>query len=325
MITFFIVCMVSFILVLLHTPLFIRIGRKINLTGIDIHKPHKPVIPKTGGLALIVSVIASLTTYFIILDFSIEVLALICSSLIAALIGLVEDLKGEINPKIKPLMLVFAGIPILALSVYNPRPVLPFIGATRLTKIYPFLILASYPVVCNAVNSMDVLNGSVSFASIAFFTAILIVSIINRLEYPLTISFVMLAALAGFAIYNKYPSRVFVGNSGTLFIGAVMASTAIIWRIELVAIIALLPHIMNEMHVIFSMRGLKSAKQYNSRPILVEDGLITANPDKNAPLTLVRMLSAKVKVREDSLVRSISILSFYSAFLAVLTNILFMR
>ncbi|MEM4536957.1 MAG: hypothetical protein QXP92_06970, partial [Nitrososphaerota archaeon] len=88
---------------------------------------------------------------------------------------------------------------------------------------------------------------------------------------------------------------------------------------------ALLPHIMNEMHVIFSMRGLKSAKQHNSRPILVEEGWITANPDPNAPLTLVRMLSAKVKVREDILVRSISILSLYSAFLAVLTSILFMR
>ncbi|MEM3643391.1 MAG: hypothetical protein QW120_00390, partial [Nitrososphaerota archaeon] len=151
------------------------------------------------------------------------------------------------------------------------------------------------------------------------------VSIINGLEYPLMISLVMLATLAGFALYNRYPSRIFAGNSGSLFIGAVMASTAIIWRIEVVAIIALLPHIMNEMHVIFSMRGLKSAKQHNSRPILVEEGWITANPDPNAPLTLVRMLSAKVKVREDILVRSISILSLYSAFLAVLTSILFMR
>ncbi|MEM2016305.1 MAG: hypothetical protein QXF28_01740 [Nitrososphaerota archaeon] len=325
MITFLILCAVSFILIILLTPLFIRIGRMLNLTGVDIHKPHKPIIPKTGGPALVISVMASITMYLIIQGFSTEVLALIISSLIAALIGFLEDLKGEVNPKIKPLLLVFAGIPILALSVYNPRPVLPFIGVTRLTKIYPILVLASYPVVCNAVNSIDVLNGSVSFTSIAFFTAILAVSIINGLEYPLMISLVMLATLAGFALYNRYPSRIFAGNSGSLFIGAVMASTAIIWRIEVVAIIALLPHIMNEMHVIFSMRGLKSAKQHNSRPILVEEGWITANPDPNAPLTLVRMLSAKVKVREDILVRSISILSLYSAFLAVLTSILFMR
>lgn len=325
MITFFILCMASFILVMLLTPLFIRIGRRINLTGVDIHKPDKPVVPKTGGPALVISVITSLAIYFIIQGLSIEILALIYSSLVAASIGFIEDLRGEINPKIKPLLLVFAGIPILAMSVYNPRPVLPFIGATRLTKIYPFLILASYPVVCNAVNSIDVLNGSVSFTSIAFFTAILTVSIINGLEYPLMISLIILAVLAGFAIYNKYPSRIFAGNSGSLFIGALMASTAIIWRLEVVAIIALLPHIMNEMHVIFSMRGLKSAKKYGSRPILVEGGLISANPERNAPITLVRMLSAKIRIREDSLVRSISILSFYSAFLAILTNILLMR
>lgn len=325
MITLFMVSIFTLILVLLLTPLLIKAGRSLGLTGVDIHKPNKPSIPKTGGPALLIGVIAGLTLYLLVEGFSTELLALIYSSLIAALIGLVEDIKGEINPKVKPLLLVFAGIPILALSVYTPRPVLPFIGATRLTKIYPFLVLVSYPVVCNAVNSIDVLNGTISFASIAFFTAILVVSAIHGLEYPLIVSAIMLAALTGFAIYNKYPSRVFAGNSGSLFIGAVMVSTAIIGRVEVVAIIALLPHIMNEMHVIFSMRGLRSAKHYNSRPIIIENGLISANPDEKAPITLVRILSAKIKAREDSLAKSMFVLSLYSMMLAILTNILFMR
>jgi UDP-N-acetylglucosamine--dolichyl-phosphate N-acetylglucosaminephosphotransferase len=325
MITLFMVFILSLTLVILLTPLFIKIGGRLNLTGVDIHKPDKPSIPKTGGPALVIGVITGLTVYLFVQGFSTEIIALIYSSLIAALIGLIEDIRGEINPKVKPALLVVAGIPILTLSAYTPRPVLPFIGATRLTRIYPFLVLVSYPVVCNAVNSIDVLNGSISFTSIAFFTAVLIVSGIHGFEYPLTVSVIMLAALVGFTIYNKYPSRVFAGNSGSLFIGAVMVSTAIIGRIEVVAIIALLPHIMNEMHVIFSMRGLKSAKKYNSRPIIIENGLITANPDEKAPITLVRMLSAKIRAREDSLVKSISLLSFYSMMLAILTNILFMR
>ncbi len=325
MITLFMVFISTLILVLLLTQLLIKAGGRLNLTGVDIHKPNKPSIPKTGGPALVIGVVTGLIIYLLVEGFSTELVALIYSSLIAALIGLVEDIRGEINPKVKPLLLVIAGIPILALSVYTPRPVLPFIGATRLTKIYPFLILVSYPVVCNAVNSIDVLNGSISFTSIAFFTAILVVSAIHGLEYPLIVSAIMLAALAGFAIYNKYPSRVFAGNSGSLFIGSVMVSTAIIGRVEVVAIVALLPHIMNEMHVIFSMRGLRSAKQYNSRPITIENGLISANPDEKAPITLVRILSAKIKTREDSLVKSMFVLSLYSMMLAILTNILFMR
>lgn len=323
--TFIVVFSVSLILTILTVPLFIRIGRKINLVGEDIHKPDRPLIPKTGGPALIISIFTSLLLYLLLEEVSVEIVVLIFSSSIAALIGLIEDFRGEINPKVKPLLLLFAGIPILVFSTFTPRPILPFIGATRLTKIYPFLVLVSYPIVCNAVNSIDVLNGSVSFTSIAFFTAILVVSLLHRLEYPLIVSVVMIGALIGFALYNKYPSKVFAGNSGSLFIGAVMASTAIIGRVEVVAIIALLPHIMNEMHVIFSMRGLKSAKQYDSRPVIIENGLITANPDKSAPITLVRMLSAKIKIGENSLVKSLTILSFYSALLAILTDILFMR
>lgn len=314
----------SLILTILVVPLFIRVGRMINLVGEDVHKLDRPLIPKTGGPALIIGVFSGFSFYFLLEELSMEMLVLIYSSLIAAVIGLIEDFKREVDPKLKPLLLLFAGIPILLFSTYSPRPTLPFIGSTRLTRIYPVLILASYPVVCNAVNSLDVLNGSVSFTSIPFFTAILAISYIHGLEHPLIISVAMIGALTGFALYNKYPSRIFAGNSGSLFIGAVMASTAVIGRLEVAAIVALLPHIMNEMHVIFSMRGLKSAKQYNSRPIVMEGGLITANPDRSAPITLVRMLSAKIKVGEGSLVKSMSILSFYSALLAILTNTLFM-
>lgn len=325
MFIYILVFVIAFLSVMILTPFFIKLGRKINLVGVDIHKIDKPIIPKTGGLILIIGVFSSLGAYILLEELSLNILALISASFIAWTIGLIEDIRGEIDPRVKPILLLSSAIPILLLSSYSPRPELPFIGATRLTKIYPVLVLASFPIVCNAVNSIDVLNGSISFTSIAFFTAILIVSIIHQSEYPLIISTIMLATLTAFAIYNKYPSRIFAGNSGSLFIGAVMASTAIIGRMEVVAVIALLPHIMNEMYIIFSMRGLRSAKQYNSRPITIQDNLITASLDREAPITLVRMLSSKIKVREDNLVRSMSILSFYSAFLAVLTNILFMR
>ncbi|MEN2974992.1 MAG: hypothetical protein ABDH32_05370 [Candidatus Caldarchaeales archaeon] len=325
MFIYLIVFMASFISVMLFTPFFIKIGRKINLVGVDIHKPHRPIIPKTGGIVLIIGIFSSLAIYIFLEGLSLDVLALTCSSAIAWIIGLIEDLKVEINPKAKPIFLLSAGIPILLFSTYSPRPELPFIGATRLTKIYPVLAIASFPIVCNAVNSIDVLNGSISFTSIAFFTAIFIISLLHQSEFPLLVSVIMLASLTAFTIYNRYPARIFAGNSGSLLIGAVMASTAIIGRVEVAAIIALLPHIMNEMHVIFSMRGLKSAKNYDSRPIIIQDGMISANSDHKAPLTLVRILSANIKAREDNLVKSISILSFYSAFLAVLTDLAFMR
>lgn len=325
MFTHLLAATVSFVSVALITPLFMKIGLKTGLVGVDVHKVDRPVVPKSGGPVLLIGALAGLSAYPLAGEFPTEMLALTCSSVIAWIIGLVEDVRAEINPLAKPVMLVLAAAPIIVLSAYSPRLELPFVGSTRLTILYPLLVLASFPIVCNAVNSIDVLNGSLSFTSMAFFSAILAVSVLHQLEFPAAVSSVMLATLAAFTFYNKYPSKIFAGNSGSLFIGAVMTSTAIIGRVEVVAVIALLPQIMNEMYVIFSMRGIRSAKQYNSRPVNIDGGLITANLDRGAPITLVRMLSAGVKVREDSMVKSLAALSFYSAFLAVLTSLLFMR
>lgn len=314
----------AFIIVLTLTPILIRLGRRLGLVGADIHKPERPMIPKTGGLALMSGVSIAFALDASLGGPALEDIALISSALIAGAIGLVEDVRGELNPKLKPLLLILSAAPILLLGTYVPRPVLPFIGGTRLTRIYPLLVLASFPVVANAVNGMDVLNGSMAYTSITFFAAMSVIAWLRGSQDVLTFSAIMLASLLAFTIYNRYPSRVFAGNSGSLFTGAAMAAVAIIGRLEVAAIIALLPHIMNEMHVIFSMRGLKSAKSLEARPIEVSGGEITASADPEAPITLVRMLSAGVRLGENRIVGAITLLAAYSAVLAIITEILFM-
>lgn len=314
---------ISFLTVLILTPFFIKLGSRLSLTGTDIHKPDKPLIPKTGGLAIILGVSLGVVLSLLLGGGGPESIAFLLSALIAALIGFVEDVRGEMDPRLKPLLLVFCAAPILFLGTYIPRPHLPFIGGTRLTKIYPFLILAGFPIVSNAVNSIDVLNGSMAYTSITFFAATLAVAWLRGTFTSFTLSAIMLAALIAFTIYNKYPAKVFAGNSGSLFVGASMTAVAIIGRMEVAAIIALLPHIMNEMHVIFSMRGLRSAKKLRARPVEISGNELTASADRGAPITLVRILSAGIRLREPQVVMALTLLSAYSAFLAVLTEAFF--
>lgn len=315
----------SFLTVLALTPLLMRLGLKTGLTGVDIHKPEKPVVPKTGGVALIAGCGAGLILYMALGGETLQALSILLPMLIAGSIGFAEDLRGELNPKLKPLLLIPASAPILLMETYLPRPVLPFIGGTRLYRVYPVLIAASYPIVCNAVNSLDVLNGSMAYTSLPFFAAMALIAFLRGDGFTATASLTLLAALAAFLIYNSYPSRVFAGNSGSLGIGAAMASIAILGRAEVAAIIALLPHIMNEMHVIFSMGGLRSAKQLPDRPVKVEAGMLTASPSRGAPITLVRMLAARAKVREREMVRALAAVSAFAAALALLTDILFVE
>ncbi len=314
--------LLTLILVLVLTPLFIRVGFKLGLTGVDLHKLEKPIIPKTGGLAIIVGVAVAVVLYGFLGGDLVLVLAFLLPLLTAGLIGFVEDVRGEINPKLKPLLLIIPGAFLLVLGAYVPRPVLPFIGGTRLYRIYPVMVLAAYPVVCNAVNSLDVLNGSMAFTSLPFFMVSGIIAYLRGDGFILTMSLVMLAALLSFLFYNNYPSKVFAGNSGSLAVGASIASIAIIGRIEVAAIIALLPHIMNEMHVIFSIGGLKSAKTLRSRPIEIVGEMLTASKDRDAPITLTRMITAGVRAGERDVVKALAILTIFTAVLALLTDLL---
>ena len=310
----------SFLTVIAVTPLMIRLGRRIGIVGVDVHKPSKPVIPKTGGLALILGSLIALLVHML-LNWEFSSLIFLSTGLIAGFIGFLEDLRGEINPKLKPALLLLASIPILITGSYTPRPVIPFIGRTRLYKIYPILVALAYPVTCNAVNSVDVLNGSMIYTSIPFFAMSLIIAYLRGDVFILNMSMICISILIAMIPYNRYPARIFPGNSGSLFIGGLMASIAIIGRMEVAAIIALLPQIMNEMHVIFSIGGIRSAKEVKSRPVEFVNGFLTASRDRNAPITLVRLLSAGAKVSEKAMAYMMGMLAMFTAIFAILTDL----
>ncbi|MEM2188410.1 MAG: hypothetical protein QW624_02810 [Nitrososphaerota archaeon] len=302
-------------------PAAIALGRRLGITGVDVHKPWKPVVPKTGGLAIALGAAAGMLTGAYISG--IRVFApIILSCLIAAAIGFIEDLREEINPRLKPLLLVFASLPILAFEAYYPRPLIPFLGRARLYKVYPVLVMASYPIVCNAVNSVDVLNGSALLTSIPFFIMSAAIFYLRGDYHLLLLSLIFLAAAAAMLPYNMYPAKTFIGNSGSLFLGAGMTSIAVVGSIEVAAIIALIPQIMNEMYVLFSIRGIRSAKGVGKRPVVLEDGALTASRELDAPITLLRMICAGIRVDERRAVYAMALISAFAALLGFLTNLL---
>jgi UDP-N-acetylglucosamine--dolichyl-phosphate N-acetylglucosaminephosphotransferase len=64
----------------------------------------------------------------------------------------------------------------------------------------------------------------------------------------------MIGALAAFLLYNRYPSRVFPGDVGTMAIGACLAVAAIVGRIKIIAVVALIPYIINFLMYVINVR-----------------------------------------------------------------------
>ncbi len=315
--------------------------KKRKITGIDVHKLDKPVVAEMGGAGLLIGITIGCIILFFASGFlgffDYRILIFLAVIILAGIVGVIDDLK-TLGPKIKPLLTAIACIPLwlsffvseatgaLIPPPYDPRPRLPFLGRTRLTIIYHLIVPLGIAIPANAVNMLDVFNGVMPLTTIFFFIAMLIVSIIMvgagipGAELGILLSSVMLGALFAYYYFNRYPAKTFAGDTGALSVGAAIGALAIMGQLEIVAIVALLPAIMNAFFSLASIGGLLERRQMKSRPtIFREDGTLAASQASDAPLTLTRLVLAGGPLKEQNITMSIATLSLSSSILAILS------
>ncbi len=324
----------SFLICFFGTRYLISFLSLKKMTVLDYHKKGRPQIPRPGGPAIIAAVIVSELALFVLTG-SLSVLGLALVTLISGAIGIVDDLKtlGGIE---KPALLLVGGIPLLALqylfphaTVYNHHLYLPlFSTPTNIPLIYPLLILVAIPVVTNTINTIDVLNGVVpGFILIAFVTVLLGMSIRYLIGNENPVVFVsifpVIAAAIAFYWFHKLPSKIFPGDSGAMALGAAYGTIAIIGGVEVVAVIAILPAIMNSFFFLSSVKRLVEHREIKSQPTTMDANYnVAASNDPKAPVTLMRLLvSAKPKT-EKEIGNDILILTTFTSFLAILTALM---
>ncbi|MEM2760545.1 MAG: UDP-N-acetylglucosamine-1-phosphate transferase, partial [Nitrososphaerales archaeon] len=199
----------------------------------------------------------------------------------------------------------------------------PLFGTARIPILYIGLILVMISVTGNTVNSIDVLNGVVS-GFIAIASIPLIISLFMNEKFEIaSVALLMFFSAIAFYRYHKYPSRIFPGDSGALAWGAMYGAIAIVGEVEFVAIIALLPAIINSFLFLASVKRIVEHRAVRARPvILMDDYKLMASREKNAPATLVRMILANGPLPENEVTKNIFKLTAFSAGMAVLTALL---
>lgn len=302
------------------TPVVARAMKRAGITGKDVHKTSKVDIPEMGGLAIMFGLTtASIALLILFPGFIREALAFIGTVLIAGGIGIVDDLR-PLGARTKPLLTATACLPILALGTFDPYPVIPLIGRVGLTLVYPVLILVAIAVTSNAVNMMDVMNGSMpGTAAIVAAAAMVLLLALGRVAAAL-LAAGLLATMIGFYYFNRFPAKIFSGDTGSLTVGAALGALAILGRVETFMIVALIPQIMNAFYGLASVGGLRERREIHERPVrLLENGLIEANASKGAPVTLARLILAAGPMGEKGVVRVMMGLTAVSSLLALLT------
>lgn len=325
-ITFFMPLILTFI----GLPFHIRFMLKKGIFGIDVHKESKPKVAEMGGIIILISIILTSIVGILLVDNNADRLkiGMFCITvLIAGIIGFIDDLT-RLSALLKPLLLLLASVPIIASGMFSPEPVLPFVGKTRLTIVYYVLLPFIIAVPSNAVNMLDVFNGSMALATILVLVAVFFANMIifrggiQNLDLTYVFILMMIATLIAFWFFNRYPAKVFAGDTGSLAIGASLGAIAVLGQLEVVVIIAMIPFIMNSFGIISSVRGLMERRDMARPTKMTDDWKIQATGDPKAPITLVGLVIQKEPLHEKDVVKSFSILTFISGIFALITAVL---
>jgi UDP-N-acetylglucosamine--dolichyl-phosphate N-acetylglucosaminephosphotransferase len=303
----------------LSLPIVITKMRELNIVGRDAHKTDHPIIPEMGGIAILVGLVVSSILVSILFPEKLSlVLSFLSTVLIAGLIGAYDDLK-PLNAKVKPILTAFAGFPILLMGTYTPSIVFPFIGATRLTMVYPLLLPIVMAVTSNAVNMMDPFNGVMGGSTSIITLTLLLSALILGKTDGVILSMALLGVLLAFYYYNKYPSKVFSGDVGSLGVGTAIGAIAVLGHLEVVAMVAFMPQIMNAFYGLSSIGRLYERREVARPTRLMEDGRMMARTDSGAPITLARFILARGPLRENQASLVFMVLSIIAGCLALIT------
>ncbi|MFX0099468.1 MAG: hypothetical protein ACFFCS_07795 [Candidatus Hodarchaeota archaeon] len=318
---------VPFLVTFFAIPRQINYMKKIGWIGRDIHKKSRPEVAESGGISLLFGVSSGFILLMILRpEMFIEFLAAFTSTVLAALIGLIDD-KLRLSAIKKIASVIFATIPMVLLywgtSHISGTPVVPFLGFLQVTLLYLPFIPGLLAVLMNVVNMLEGYNGEGSGTSIVVAISMILCSIILGSTDGIIMILPVLASTIAFFYYNKYPAKIFPGDIGTLQLGMVLGCIAIISGLEFVLLVSMIPQILHAFHVIRSVGGFKESATFKIKDIEMIDGdLIKASSSKDAPLTLPRIIVARKPLSEPELVKNIIFFNIVSAFLSVLSAFL---
>jgi UDP-GlcNAc:undecaprenyl-phosphate/decaprenyl-phosphate GlcNAc-1-phosphate transferase len=209
-----IVCFISSILL---TPLVKKLAFKIGATDRPNHrKVHQKIMPRLGGLAIYLSFIIGM---LVIRPGGQYATPIIIGSIIIVVTGILDDIM-ELSAKVKFIaQIAAAGLVVIWGGVHVQFINLPFGGQVEFGYLSIPLTIIWIVGITNAINLIDGLDGlAAGVSSIALIT-ISGMAIIMGDGYVTAVASIVLASTLGFLLYNFHPAKIFMGDTGALFLG----------------------------------------------------------------------------------------------------------
>ena len=240
--------LIALIVALAATPAVIVLADKTGaMDAPDARKVHKGPMPRIGGLAIycgfMVSVLLMLNFGELAPEIANGVIGLLLGGTLIVIIGLIDDYKN-LPAKVKLLGQIVAACVVVYFDVRIDFITDPFGDYLYLEYLAAPATVFWIVGLTNTVNLIDGLDGlAAGVSTIASITIMLL-----ALQENVTVVALFTAALAGAAIgflrYNFNPARIFMGDTGSMFLGFILAGVSVIGAVKSTATIALIVPIL---------------------------------------------------------------------------------
>ena len=239
--------LVAFVGTFALLPLIIPRLKAAGRVGKDVNKEGHPELAEIGGLSIVFGFALAIAFFVFVAPAGLYsgLIAGALTAILASFIGLIDDLFS-IRHSVKTVLPVIAAIPIALFAISSPEFLVPFVGIVSLPIIYPLVLVPlGVTVMANLTNMFAGFNGMEAGLGIIISFGLLPLGIWSGSLASIALLLALSGALIAFMCFNKHPARVFMGDVGTLMIGATIACAGILGHFEIALVVVMIPYIVD--------------------------------------------------------------------------------
>ncbi|RJQ24496.1 MAG: undecaprenyl/decaprenyl-phosphate alpha-N-acetylglucosaminyl 1-phosphate transferase [Peptococcaceae bacterium] len=226
--------LLAFCIAFLITPLVRRWAFKHGvLDRPNWRKVHRRAVPRLGGMAIYISFTAAV---LLTQELTTPIIGLLIGGSLITLVGIVDDIRG-MPARAKLVGQILAAVAVIPFGLKVGFLTNPFVGGNLIALgLFGIPVTVFWLVsVTNAVNLIDGLDGlagGTSFIAALTLAAVIWVELLQNGIFPaqqqvIFLALALAAAILGFLRYNFHPARIFLGDSGSMYLGFNLAALAV--------------------------------------------------------------------------------------------------
>ena len=221
--------LLSGLLALILVPIIKLFAFRFNLLDKPNHrKIHQTPVPIIGGIVISIATSISFLITLFTINIQSNILAMLSGAIILLLVGIIDD-KQNLNAKIKLLVQLLIAHFVFMQGI-RIESLYGFFGVASINiNVQYFLTIIVITGFINAINLFDGIDGLVGSYSLLAFIIIGIISYYQSNNTLVVLSASFIGSLLVFLRYNlKKSGKIFIGDAGTLFIGFILACSALV-------------------------------------------------------------------------------------------------